>query len=533
MDQDAPAKPREQKVTSLRTKWKILLLILCLLHGSSMTPPHRRPHSRWLQSGSQQFRAHLYSVEAHTVATTLCCWKNSLSGANALRGPKLVSGETGGTVTIRCHYAPTSVNRHQRKYWCRLGPPLWICYTVVSTNQYTHHDYRGRVALTDVPQSGLFMVRLLQLSLGDTGLYRCGIGDRNDMLFFSVNLTVSAGPSNTTYAAAPASSEPITASPGTASSAANRWTSGVTQVLEGRGSEWDRSAPTPDTSKTTSSANGRQTLTTARTMVPRTSSREEGSVKVAVSTPEGPAPKSGSLFSTTQGVWVWSTRNSVTTGATTSEGRKQGTTPETDGPREETNVSTSPNAPRKTTGTTRPSVLISEHGTWETLQDETKVSKQQMLYSPEGSSPAPSAQTLNATCMEAAPGEGRTDGSLGNTTEESSPLTPSQLSAAGPMWVSGKGSSMKSTFTERESDSRILTPVSIVLALLLIAALVLLKRRLGGERTSQKTERVPRITLIQMTHFLPDKLPGEGKNLQQSDLPTQASLTVLEKDPGL
>lgn len=104
-----------------------------------------------------------------------------------------MTGDTGGAVTIRCHYAPSSVNRHQRKYWCRLGPPSWICYTVVSTNRYTHPNYRGRVALTDVPQSGLFMVRLLQLSLDDMGLYRCGIGDRNNMLFFSMNLTVSAG----------------------------------------------------------------------------------------------------------------------------------------------------------------------------------------------------------------------------------------------------------------------------------------------------------------------------------------------------
>lgn len=104
-----------------------------------------------------------------------------------------MSGEAGGAVTIHCHYAPSSVNRHQRKYWCRLGPPLWICSTIVSTNHYTHRDYRGRVALTDLPQSSLFMVKLSRLSLNDTGLYRCGIGDRNDMLFFRMNLIVSAG----------------------------------------------------------------------------------------------------------------------------------------------------------------------------------------------------------------------------------------------------------------------------------------------------------------------------------------------------
>lgn len=47
----------------------------------------------------------------------------------------------------------------------------------------------------------------------------------------------------------------------------------------------------------------------------------------------------------------------------------------------------------------------------------------------------------------------------------------------------------------------------------------------------QEAERPPRITLIQMTHFLPDKLPDLGKNLHQGDLPpAQASLSVLEKD---
>lgn len=115
-----------------------------------------------------------------------------------MRGPRLVSGEPGGAVSIHCHYAPTSVNRHQRKYWCRLAPPSWTCYTVVSTNLYTHRDYRGRVALTDFPQSALFTVKLFRLSRNDTGLYRCGIGDRNDKLFFRMNLIVSPGKSRLT-----------------------------------------------------------------------------------------------------------------------------------------------------------------------------------------------------------------------------------------------------------------------------------------------------------------------------------------------
>uniref|UniRef100_A0A8C2MSD0 Fc receptor, IgA, IgM, high affinity n=1 Tax=Cricetulus griseus TaxID=10029 RepID=A0A8C2MSD0_CRIGR len=568
MDQDSPTKPKEQKsptsqdrqssgsalqvefhsqitqpwtpchslwllmclpqVSSRRTRWKILLLILCLLHGSSMTPPHRRLHSRGLPAASPPSRTHLCSLEADTASIPPCCWKNSLTDANALRGPRLVSGKIGGAVTIHCHYAPSSVNRHQRKYWCRLGPPLWICSTIVSTNHYTRHDYRGRVALTDFPQNGLFMVKLFQLSLNDTGLYHCGIGDRNDMLFFRMNLIVSAGPSNTTSAAAPTSGELITVSPGRAS-ATNRWTLGVTQILEGQGSEWDRTDLTTRISKPAASGNERQTPRTARTMVPGTSSSEEGSIKATVPTLESPASKSRSMFSTTQGVWIWGTRNSATASASTGEGREKGTAPEADGPQEETEVSTSPEALGKTTGANRLSVLISEHVTWETLQEATEASKQQTLYSVEESSPAPNAWIVNATHTQMA--SESLDWSLENTGGESRPPTPRQLSSEGPMWTPGKESSMKSAFTEKESNSWILTPVSTVLALVLLVSLVLFKRRLQRKTTFQEAERPPRITLIQMTHFLPDKLPDLGKNLHQGDLPpAQASLSVLEKD---
>ncbi|CAH7197458.1 Fcamr [Phodopus roborovskii] len=580
MDQDAPAKPREQKVSGQRTRWKTLLLILSLLHGSSMTPPHRRPHSRGLQAGPPSSRTHLFTADAHTASTPPCYWKNSLTDANALRGPRLVSGETGGAVTIRCHYAPSSVNRHQRKYWCRLSPLLWICYTIVSTNHYTHHDYRGRVTLTDFPQSGFFMVKLLQLSLNDTGLYRCGIGDRNDMLFFRTDLIVAAGPSNTTYAASSTSGELITTSPRIAAAAnrgtpgvtqilegggpeqyrtapttANRWTPGVTQTLEGRDSERDRKAPTTANrwtleitqilegqgseqdrtalttrvSKTTAPANGRQIPRTAKTTVPGTSSREEGSIKATVPTPESPTSKSRSMFSTTQGVWTWSTRNSAATRASTSKGREKGTAPEADGPQGETEVSTPPEALRKTTGTTRPSALISERVTWETLQEARETSKQETLYSVEESSPAPNAWTLNTSHTQMA--SGSIDWRLENTGGESSPQTPSQLSSGGVVWTPGKESSMKSALTG-ESSPWILTPVSTLLPLVLLAPLVLLKRRLWRQRTSPGAERPPRITLIQMTHFLPGEQPDVGKNLPQDDLPpAPAGLSVMEKDP--
>ncbi|KAK2505874.1 hypothetical protein MC885_000384 [Smutsia gigantea] len=129
----------------------------------------------------------------HSMHTNGSLWFSPFTAANALKGPRLVTAEPGGAVTIQCRYAPLSINSHQRKYWCRLNPLTWICHTIVSTNRYTHLQYHGRVALTDFPQSGLFVVRLSQLSPDDVGFYRCGVGNQNDILFFSMNLTISAG----------------------------------------------------------------------------------------------------------------------------------------------------------------------------------------------------------------------------------------------------------------------------------------------------------------------------------------------------
>ncbi|KAG5202136.1 hypothetical protein JEQ12_003526 [Ovis aries] len=116
-----------------------------------------------------------------------------LPAASALTGPRLVSGESGGAVTIRCRYPRSAINSHQRKYWCRLRPSTGVCRTIVSTNHYTHLRYRGRVALADFPKRGLFVVRLSQLTPEDEGRYRCGLGSSNNALFLSMNLTVSPG----------------------------------------------------------------------------------------------------------------------------------------------------------------------------------------------------------------------------------------------------------------------------------------------------------------------------------------------------
>uniref|UniRef100_A0A8C5YQ56 Fc alpha and mu receptor n=1 Tax=Marmota marmota marmota TaxID=9994 RepID=A0A8C5YQ56_MARMA len=510
--------------------WKMpLLLVLCLLQGSSLAPSHRGPHLRWLQDNFLPSGTHLCIMETFLSSSPLC-WQeeSSLAAANTLKGPKLVAGKPGGAVTIQCHYTPSSANRHQRKYWCRLQLPTRICHTIVSSNHYTHRDYQGRVTLADFPQSSFFVVRLSQLSLHDVGQYRCGIGDGNNRLFLNMNLTVSAGPSETIPTATSAAGELVTTSFETGSPASNRWTPGATHTL-GQGTEWDRVTSTSGTSKITAPAKGRQTPATAWEEALETGSGAEGSIKATVPAPESPASKPRSVFKTTESVQEWGTYSLVTNTPRASESGKERTTEADRAGQETDRVRTEPDAARRTTGTMRPSAPVSEQLAQETLREATPVSRQQALGSTEGATPPTGMWTLDTTSTEAASVEGSTYGDLHSTVGYRGPqATPSQTPAI----------PTQAPVTEVESSFQILTPVCTVLAPFLIVALVLLQRKLQGNGPSQEAEKTPRVTLIQMTHFLestlsPAHLPHEERKTLQGDSPTQADPTAPERDPGL
>uniref|UniRef100_A0A2K6D379 High affinity immunoglobulin alpha and immunoglobulin mu Fc receptor n=1 Tax=Macaca nemestrina TaxID=9545 RepID=A0A2K6D379_MACNE len=555
MDGEATLKLREQKEVARRgtevdysrliagtlpqshLRWKMpFFLILCLLQGSSFTLPQKRPHPRWLWEGSLPSRTHLRTMGTLRPSSSLC-WReeSSFAAPNALKGSRLVSGEPGGAVTIRCHYAPSSVNRHQRKYWCRLGPPRWICQTIVSTSHYTHHRYRDRVALTDFPQRGLFVVRLSQLSPDDIGCYLCGIGSENAMLFLSMNLTISAGPSSTLPTATPAVGELTMRSYGTAFPVANRWIPGTTQT-SGQGTAWDTVASTPGTSMTTASAEGSQTPGATRLAAPGTGSWAEGSVKVPAPIPESPAAKSRSMSGTTEGVWG-GTRSSVTNGVRASKDRREMTTTKADRPKEDTEgVRITLDVAKNVLGTIRPPALVSETLAWEILPQATPVSKQQSLGYVGETTPAVGLWTLGTpaagvwtlgtpaagvwTSIEAASGEGSAAGDLDAATGDRGPqATLSQAPAVGPWRPPGKESSSGGPISVSSP-----TPSLTQGALLLVCV-----------SAAQEAERV---TLIQMTHFLevnlqPDQLPHvERKMLQDDSLPAEASLTAPERNPG-
>nr|XP_019608091.1 PREDICTED: high affinity immunoglobulin alpha and immunoglobulin mu Fc receptor [Rhinolophus sinicus] len=481
MEGEVLAKPGEQKVASQRAGWKVpILFILCLLPAT-----------------------------------------------NALKGPRMVTGEPGDTVTIQCHYTPSSINRHQRKYWCRLSPLTWLCHTIVSTNHYTHLRYRDRVALTDFSHSGLFVVRLSQLSPDDVGSYRCGIGNTNNMLFSSMKLNVSAGPRSTSPRVTPAAAEPFSRAFGTASPAANSWTPGTTQTTAGQSTGWDRVALTPGASKRTASAKGRQTPGTTGTVAAGTFSQVETSTWATVPNPESLTSTIRDVSNSTEGVWMWGTKSSVANRA--SEGGRE-TTTEADRPREEVErAKTALDADRMVTGTIRPSTSLSEKWAWETPQEARLVSKPQALGSTEETTPAVGVWVLGPTSIEMASAEGSTAGDT--PAGDSDPqATSSQNLTAGPLRPVGKEFSMKSASPGKKNISRIQTPVSMVLFSLV--ALVLLQRKCRSKRTSQETEKATGVTLIQMTHFQPDQLPRvERKILQDDPPPIQATMTVPEWDP--
>nr|XP_012423257.1 PREDICTED: high affinity immunoglobulin alpha and immunoglobulin mu Fc receptor [Odobenus rosmarus divergens] len=517
-----------------------VLLTLCLLQGSALTPPHRRPHLRCQWKGPLPSGPHLLAKETLTPFPPACRMEETAAAAaNALKGPRLVSGEPGGAVTIRCHYTPLSINKHVRKYWCRLSPVTWICHTIVSTTNYTHLGYRGRVALADFPRRGLFVVRLSQLSPNDVGRYRCGIGNRNSMFFFSMKLTVSADPSSTIPMATPAAGELVMGSFGAVSPAANRWTSGMAQTVESQGTGWGRVALTPGTNRTTASAEGRQTPETTEAVALGTASQVEGSVWATVPTPESPASTTGGVSRTTKGVWVWDTRSSVANRARPhQEGRETAT--EADGPPEGTEgVRTALDVTGKVIGTRRPSTLVSEKWVQEILQEATTVSKPHDLGSIEGTTPAAGVWILGPTSIEMASEEGATEEDLDMPVGDSDPqATQSQAPAAGSVRLLGKVSSLMSVSPGEKNISRILILASTVLCPLTLVVLGLLQKKLWRNKMTQEAKGTAAVTLIQMTYFLelslqPDQLPPHmERNMLRDDCPPQASLTVPETHPG-
>ncbi|NXP24536.1 PIGR protein, partial [Scytalopus superciliaris] len=103
-------------------------------------------------------------------------------------GPRQVSGLVGGSVMVKCFYPPTTVNKHDRKYWCRQSGRS--CTTVASTSGYVSSSFKGRISLTDYPEEENFQINISSLALADAGTYQCGVGVNGRGLSHKVTLNV-------------------------------------------------------------------------------------------------------------------------------------------------------------------------------------------------------------------------------------------------------------------------------------------------------------------------------------------------------
>ncbi|XP_042320229.1 polymeric immunoglobulin receptor-like [Sceloporus undulatus] len=116
---------------------------------------------------------------------------SAISNSSPIFGPKQVTGLLGGSVTVKCFYPRTSVNRHSRKYWCKESTRQ--CITAISSHGYVAREYENRISITDYPENGIFIIEMSELGRRDMGPYKCGIGFNDKGLSFRVRLDVSAG----------------------------------------------------------------------------------------------------------------------------------------------------------------------------------------------------------------------------------------------------------------------------------------------------------------------------------------------------
>ncbi|NXK89791.1 PIGR protein, partial [Formicarius rufipectus] len=107
-------------------------------------------------------------------------------------GPRQVSGLVGGSTIVKCFYPPTTVNKHDRKYWCRQSGGS--CMTVVSTSGFVASGFKGRISLTDYPEEENFQISISSLALADAGTYQCGVGVNGRGLSHRVTLSVFPAP---------------------------------------------------------------------------------------------------------------------------------------------------------------------------------------------------------------------------------------------------------------------------------------------------------------------------------------------------
>uniref|UniRef100_A0AAR2JRL2 Ig-like domain-containing protein n=1 Tax=Pygocentrus nattereri TaxID=42514 RepID=A0AAR2JRL2_PYGNA len=102
-----------------------------------------------------------------------------------------LSLQSGGTVTIPCHYDMKYIQH--KKYWCYDAKAAFNYCEILAYGNTT----KGRVTVTDYPAQSLFTVTMRDLQSGDTGMYFCAVeigGIFQPDVKEDIYITVKSGP---------------------------------------------------------------------------------------------------------------------------------------------------------------------------------------------------------------------------------------------------------------------------------------------------------------------------------------------------
>nr|XP_034363866.1 CMRF35-like molecule 1 isoform X3 [Arvicanthis niloticus] len=115
-----------------------------------------------------------------------CC-----SAQHSVTGPKKVSGQEQGSLTVQCRYA--SGWKNYNKYWCQ-GPDRQ-CKVLVETNGSERLANKNRVSIRDDQTAFIFTVTMEDLRMSDAGIYWCGITKTGYDPMFEVSVNIGPGKS--------------------------------------------------------------------------------------------------------------------------------------------------------------------------------------------------------------------------------------------------------------------------------------------------------------------------------------------------
>lgn len=100
-----------------------------------------------------------------------------------------VSAYTGGGINIECRYEDK--HKDKTKSFCKMETQQRCLYQI-STGVHEEWIHKGRFSIRDTRQNGFFRVLIRDLTVKDTGTYRCVVAS-SDQIYTVVNLKVEEG----------------------------------------------------------------------------------------------------------------------------------------------------------------------------------------------------------------------------------------------------------------------------------------------------------------------------------------------------